>query len=215
MASSLWISWHYINKPWVAAVLLFHGSIAWMKILSYALANEDYRLTTRTSKHQNEVDSHKATVALIDNLDPEDMDMVYPRNVTIGNILYFFLAPTLTYQMAFPKYPHVRLWKIADLLFRMTVVLGLFTFVLAQVVNPALEGIVRDLETTHGQYTVGMLAEYWLRLSLANTYLWLLMFYFYFHLYLNLFAEMLRFGDRVFYKDWWNSSEVGSYWRLW
>jgi diacylglycerol O-acyltransferase 1 len=43
----------------------------------------------------------------------------------------------------------------------------------------------------------------------------LLMFYFCFHLYLNLFAELMRFGDRVFYKDWWNSSEVGSYWRLW
>jgi diacylglycerol O-acyltransferase-1 len=59
------------------------------------------------------------------------------------------------------------------------------------------------------------LADYWLRLSIANTYLWLLMFYFYFHLYLNLFAEILRFGDRVFYKDWWNSSEVSAYWRLW
>jgi diacylglycerol O-acyltransferase-1 len=54
-----------------------------------------------------------------------------------------------------------------------------------------------------------------LKLSIANTYLWLLMFYTYFHLYLNLFAELLRFGDRVFYKDWWNSSEVSAYWRLW
>lgn len=26
---------------------------------------------------------------------------------------------------------------------------------------------------------------------------------------------MQRFGDRVFYKDWWNSSEVSAYWRLW
>jgi diacylglycerol O-acyltransferase 1 len=42
-----------------------------------------------------------------------------------------------------------------------------------------------------------------------------LIFYVYFHLYLNLFAELLRFGDRVFYKDWWNSAEVSAYWRLW
>eukprot|EP00957_Ditylum_brightwellii_P058851 4462107-Ditylum_brightwellii.AAC.1 len=27
--------------------------------------------------------------------------------------------------------------------------------------------------------------------------------------------EILRFGDRVFYRDWWNASEVASYWRLW
>jgi diacylglycerol O-acyltransferase 1 len=24
-----------------------------------------------------------------------------------------------------------------------------------------------------------------------------------------------RFADRVFYRDWWNSSEVSAYWRLW
>jgi diacylglycerol O-acyltransferase-1 len=63
--------------------------------------------------------------------------------------------------------------------------------------------------------TVGLLASYWIKLAIVNTYLWLLIFYFYFHLYLNLFAEILRFGDRVFYKDWWNSSELSAYWRLW
>jgi diacylglycerol O-acyltransferase-1 len=40
-------------------------------------------------------------------------------------------------------------------------------------------------------------------------------FYFYFHLCLILSGELLRFGDRVFYKDWWNSSEISAYWRLW
>ncbi len=24
-----------------------------------------------------------------------------------------------------------------------------------------------------------------------------------------------RFGDREFYKDWWNASTIGDYWRLW
>lgn len=71
------------------------------------------------------------------------------------------------------------------------------------------------MEKTGGVYTPGIMADYWLKLAIANTYLWLLMFYAYFHLYLNLWAEILRFGDRVFYKDWWNSSEIGSYWRLW
>jgi diacylglycerol O-acyltransferase-1 len=84
----------------------------------------------------------------------------------------------------------------------MVVVIALFTFLTAQVVNPALAGLITDLEATNGTYTYQMMAEYWLRLSVANTYLWLLMFYFYFHLYLNFFAEVLRFGDRVFYKDW-------------
>lgn len=82
-------------------------------------------------------------------------------------------------------------------------------------ITKTLNKLVLDLEKTGGVYTLGIMADYWLRLAIANTYLWLLMFYAYFHLYLNLWAEILRFGDRVFYKDWWNSSEIGSYWRLW
>jgi diacylglycerol O-acyltransferase-1 len=92
---------------------------------------------------------------------------------------------------------------------------SLLSFLVAQIVTPNLAKLLSDLETTNGRYTYSILAEYWLKLSIANTYIWLLVFYFYFHLYLNLFAELLRFGDRVFYKDWWNSSEVSAYWRLW
>jgi len=28
-------------------------------------------------------------------------------------------------------------------------------------------------------------------------------------------AQVLRFGDRVFYKDWWNATTFEEYWRLW
>jgi len=128
---------------------------------------------------------------------------------------YFWFAPTLTYQIAFPRTPRVRIWKVASIVFRMICTVTLFAFLVAQVISPNLANLVKDLEATHGVYTVTILAHYGLRLSIANTYAWLLVFYYYFHLYLNLFAEILRFGDRVFYKDWWNSSEVSAYWRLW
>ena len=35
------------------------------------------------------------------------------------------------------------------------------------------------------------------------------------HSWLNAFAEMLRFADRLFYKDWWNSSSFANYYRTW
>lgn len=41
------------------------------------------------------------------------------------------------------------------------------------------------------------------------------MFYCFFHLWLNILAELLRFGDREFYKDWWNAKTVEEYWRMW
>jgi diacylglycerol O-acyltransferase-1 len=133
----------------------------------------------------------------------------------LWNIYYFWLAPTLTYQIAFPKTSRVRFWKVVGILFRMVLTFSLFSFLVAQVVSPNLELLVNDLESTGGTYTYTILADYWLKLTITNTYIWLLVFYFYFHLWLNLFAEILRFGDRVFYKDWWNSTEVSAYWRLW
>lgn len=136
-------------------------------------------------------------------------------NVTLSNLYYFWLAPTLTYQMAFPRTPCVRYWRIASLLALLFVSLSLGAYIVAQVTTPNLISLVKDLKATDGVYTFEILAEYGLRLSIANTYCWLLLFYSYFHLYLNIWAEILRFGDRVFYKDWWNSSEVGAYWRLW
>ena len=82
-------------------------------------------------------------------------------NVTLGNLLYFWCAPTLTYQIAFPKSPRVRLWRVAAILFRIIVCVTLFTFLLVQVVQPALADLVKDLEATHGTYTLGILGEYW------------------------------------------------------
>jgi len=35
------------------------------------------------------------------------------------------------------------------------------------------------------------------------------------HSWLNAFAEMLRFSDRMFYKDWWNSTSFSNYYRTW
>ena len=117
--------------------------------------------------------------------------------------------------MAFPRTPRIRFWRIGSLILQLFVSLSIGAFIVAQVTTPNLIALVDDLQATNGVYTFEILTEYGLRLSIANTYCWLLMFYSYFHAYLNLWAEILRFGDRVFYKDWWNSSEVGAYWRLW
>ena len=208
----IYIVWNYIDKPAIGAILLLHATITWLKLLSYIHANEDYRKTAEDTSASSD---STTLLSLVENLDPSQATMRYPDNVTVGNIFYFWICPSLTYQIAFPRSPRVRLWKIVGILMRMVVCVTLFTFVAAQIVSPVLADLLRDLEGSHGKYSVDLLLGYWLRLAIANTYLWLLMFYFYFHLYLNLFAELLTFGDRVFYKDWWNSSEVSSYWRLW
>ena len=53
------------------------------------------------------------------------------------------------------------------------------------------------------------------KLAIPNVITWILMFYANFHCWLNFIAEITRYGDRVFYKEWWNSLYIDEYWRNW
>uniref|UniRef100_A0A674N394 Sterol O-acyltransferase 2 n=1 Tax=Takifugu rubripes TaxID=31033 RepID=A0A674N394_TAKRU len=50
---------------------------------------------------------------------------------------------------------------------------------------------------------------------LPGIMLLLLCFFAFLHCWLNLFAELLQFADRMFYKDWWNSTSFTNYYRTW
>ncbi|XP_007179486.1 sterol O-acyltransferase 2 isoform X2 [Balaenoptera acutorostrata] len=51
--------------------------------------------------------------------------------------------------------------------------------------------------------------------TLPGIFMLLLIFFAFLHCWLNAFAEMLRFGDRMFYRDWWNSTSFSNYYRTW
>ena len=137
------------------------------------------------------------------------------RNITLQDVYYFWFAPTLTYQIAFPRLMSRNWFRIFTLVFRLFLTNVLILFLLAQMVQPNLKDLTSDLENGKRVFSVDIFSSYLLKLTIANTYIWLLVFYSYFHLFFNLLAELLKFGDRVFYKDWWNSSNVSAYWRLW
>jgi diacylglycerol O-acyltransferase 1 len=59
------------------------------------------------------------------------------------------------------------------------------------------------------------MSERVLKLSIPTLYFWLAMFVALFHLWLNVVAEVTRFGDREFYRQWWNAATVAEYWKLW
>ncbi|CAB4042108.1 diacylglycerol O-acyltransferase 1-like [Paramuricea clavata] len=54
-----------------------------------------------------------------------------------------------------------------------------------------------------------------MKLAVPNHLMWLLFFYCFFHSFLNIMAEILKFGDRTFYKDWWNSTTIQQFWKTW
>ena len=121
----------------------------------------------------------------------------------------------MTYQIAFPCIMRRNWLRIFTLITRLFLSNVLIIFLIAQVVSPSLQSLTKDLESGKHVFSVEIFAGYLLKLGIASTYIWLLVFYSYFHVFFNLLAELLKFGDRVFYKDWWNSSNVSAYWRLW
>jgi len=182
------IIWYLIDHPVIGAILVLQSTITWLKLISYVHANYDYRTMSK--------DKHQAMLALVKDLDPVDSNITYPQNVTLRDIYYFWFAPTLTYQIAFPRTPFLRWTKVLVLSVHLLISSLLVIFLAAQVVAPNLDCLVRDLEANRGEVRTHVIGDYLLKLSISSTYIWLLVFYGFFHCFMNLTAELLRFGDR-------------------
>ncbi|KAJ1262050.1 hypothetical protein BS78_09G077700 [Paspalum vaginatum] len=177
-------------------LLMFIACIVWLKLVSFAHTNHDIRKLIRSGK---KVDN-ELTTAGVDNL----------QAPTLGSLIYFMMAPTLCYQPSYPRTPYIRKgWLVRQIILYL-IFTGLQGFIVEQYINPI---VVNSQHPLKG----GLLnaVETVLKLSLPNVYMWLCMFYCLFHLWLNILAEILRFGDREFYKDWWNAKTIDEYWRKW
>ncbi|KAI3911832.1 hypothetical protein MKW92_019703 [Papaver armeniacum] len=112
------------------------------------------------------------------------------NNVNIKSLAYFMVAPTLCYQTSYPRTTCIRKgWVTRQC-----------NFVVYQSNCPELS------TSTEGDLLYAI--ERVLKLSVPTLYVWLCMFYCFFHLWFNILAEVLRFGDREFYKDWWNAKTI-------
>ncbi|RVE62638.1 hypothetical protein OJAV_G00159040 [Oryzias javanicus] len=135
----------------------------------------------------------------------------YPGNLTIRDMYYFVFAPTLCYELNFPRSPEIRmsflLRRLCEMLFFIQLLVGLTQ----QWMIPIIQSSMKPLE----DMDLSRMTERLLRLAVPNHLLWLMFFYWFFHSSMNFTAELLRFGDRQFYKDWWNSESVTYFWQNW
>ena len=98
--------------------------------------------------------------------------------------------------MSLPRAPIIRWSKVLTLTTHLFISATLITFLAAQVIAPNLDSLVSDLDKNRGEVRIHVIGDYLLKLSITSTYIWLLVFYGFFHCFLNLTAELLRFGDR-------------------
>lgn len=135
----------------------------------------------------------------------------YPGNLTIRDMYYFVFAPTLCYELNFPRSPKIRMGFLLRRLFEMLFFIQMLVALTQQWMIPIIQSSMKPLE----DMDLSRMTERLLRLAVPNHLLWLMFFYWFFHSSLNFSAELLCFGDRQFYKDWWNSETVTYFWQNW
>ncbi|XP_065813463.1 diacylglycerol O-acyltransferase 1-like isoform X2 [Labrus bergylta] len=168
-----------------------------MKLYSYQETNRWYRQAHLTDAETDRNVSAPQVGALNEHL-------------TFKDLYYFLLAPTLCYQKDFPRTPRVRINKLLHRLLEMVIVIQIMVGIVQQWIEP----IFQRSENSFSSMDITMKVEHLVGLAAPTHFLWLL-FFFLSHSYLNFCAELLRFGDRHFYGDWWNATTLTSYWDNW
>ncbi|XP_057353604.1 diacylglycerol O-acyltransferase 1 isoform X2 [Manis pentadactyla] len=135
----------------------------------------------------------------------------YPDNLTYSDLYYFLFAPTLCYELNFPRSPRIRkrflLRRLLEMLFFTQLQVGL----IQQWMVPTIQNSMKPFK----DMDYSRIMERLLKLAVPNHLIWLIFFYWLFHSCLNAVAELMQFGDREFYRDWWNSESVTYFWQNW
>ena len=133
--------------------------------------------------------------------------LIYPNNLTIFNYLYFLRIPALVYQLNYPRSEHS--WRIGYIIQKILQAILHWFFMYLIVVNDML-----PLWDKINNAEIGLL-EGFARYICPSGLFCINLFMFIFECCLNIYAETTQFGDRMFYQDWWNSTNLDEFSRKW
>lgn len=187
LAVTSYVVYYYIHHPLIGTLSELHAIIVWLKTASYALTNRDLR-----HAYLHPVRGERAALPEIYAQCP------YPANVTFSNLTYFWWAPTLVYQPAYPRTDRVRWVFVAKRLGEVVCLSAFIWFASAQYATPVLRNSLDKIATLDYMSIVERL----LKLSTISLVIWLAGFFALFQSFLNALAEVMRFGDREFYEAW-------------
>ncbi|CAI5451499.1 unnamed protein product [Caenorhabditis angaria] len=206
------------NPIWSVAAMGIYV-IESLKFVSYAHVNywaRDARKRIQELKKEVEDLARKTTDPkhfwdLKDELSMHQMAAAYPSNLKISNLYYFMIAPTLCYEFNFPRTPRIR----KHFLIKRTVELIFLSFLILALVQQWVVPTVKNSLKPLSEMEVSRCVERLLKLAIPNHLIWLIFFYTFFHSLLNLISELIRFADREFYRDFWNSETISYFWKSW
>lgn len=123
--------------------------------------------------------------------------------------LYFLFAPTLIYRDNYPRTAKINWNYVATNLAQVVACLFYTYYIFMRFCVPVFQHFNQE----HVNVKNYILAVF--GCMLPGTLVLFIGFFMVLHSWLNAFAEMLRFSDRMFYKDWWNSTSFSNYYRTW
>ncbi|XP_075165430.1 sterol O-acyltransferase 1 [Haematobia irritans] len=126
-----------------------------------------------------------------------------------GKYFYYLFAPTLLYRDNYPRTAVIR-WKFAIARFLEGVaVTFLYSYIHERHIRVHFSNIGLE-ELSAGSIIIKLFG-----MLMPCIIIYLCGFYLILHSWLNFTAELLRFGDRMFYRDWWTASNYEAYYRNW
>ncbi|KYQ52764.1 Sterol O-acyltransferase 1 [Trachymyrmex zeteki] len=132
-----------------------------------------------------------------------------PNCPKFSQYLYFLFAPTLVYRDEYPRTKRIR-WKVViQNFFEVGLAIFYLIFILERFILPVY----------HVFGTQYLEQKWFITNAIDSSIPGFLYFitgqYLLLHAWLNAWAEMLQFADRLFYKDWWNSTNYHKFYRTW
>ncbi|XP_030644888.1 diacylglycerol O-acyltransferase 1a [Chanos chanos] len=185
-------------------------TILFLKLYSYKDVNRWCR-EIRHAKARTLSRSHSCPSVSRANGNALYTHVTYPGNLTHRDMYYFVCAPTLCYELNFPRSPRIRKRFLLRRLFEMLFLVQLLVGLIQQWMVPTIQNSMKPFQ----DMDFGRMVERLLKLAVPNHLIWLIFFYWFFHSTMNFIAELMQFGDREFYRDWWNSESVTYFWSNW
>ncbi|XP_030373494.1 sterol O-acyltransferase 1 [Scaptodrosophila lebanonensis] len=152
---------------------------------------------------------YNAERVIVGKLKTDGKSVGRPFLPSLGCYVYFLFAPTLIYRDNYPRTSHIR-WPFAiSRLLEVVAIAFLYAFIHERHISEHFADYGREPLNTP-QLIVKLFG-----MILPSMVIFLCGFYLILHSWLNFTSELLRFGDRMFYKDWWTSHTYDAYYRNW
>lgn len=140
---------------------------------------------------------------------PDDFSDDIITVVSLKEYLCFMMFPTLCFFRHYPRTSSIRITYVLKELFLFVGSLLMMYILLMQFIDPIIKK-----QSYHKDNVENVILSV-LKISVPWFITWLLGSFAIFHAFLNLIAELTYFADRLWYKDWWNSTSFEEFWKLW